>query len=72
MIVKVVIILFLIKGQLAWYWKRSYKQNHQRLNVEQPLNNGKSWFKKWFVGFTDGEGSFTITRQGNKVKVLII
>lgn len=73
-----VIILFklirfpnVLKGQFAWL-KRYITLSHQRLNVEQPINdknynpNQEEWFKQWFVGFVDGEGSFTITRQGNK------
>lgn len=66
-----------ILGQFAWLRKLSTVKNylsHQRLNVEQPINRkvnqssflNESWFKQWLVGFIDGEGSFTITRQGRK------
>lgn len=67
MILNLVKILFITlngKGQLAWI-KRFNSTTHQRLNVEQPLNEDE-WFNSWLVGLTDGDGSFTITRQGNK------
>lgn len=65
-------------GQFAWListnsyyipYKSYSSVSHQRLNVEQPLDND---FIEWFVGFVDGSsasadaGSFTITRQGRK------
>lgn len=36
---------------------------HQRLNVMQPNDE---WFLQWLVGMTDGDGSFSILRQGDK------
>jgi len=35
---------------------------HQRLNVEHPSS---SWFCQWLVGVTDGDGTFSISKQGN-------
>lgn len=37
--------------------------SHQRLNMEQPDNQ---WFQQWLVGFTDGDGTFSIVKQNNK------
>jgi hypothetical protein len=37
--------------------------SHQRLNVMQPKNEE---FKKWLVGMTDGDGSFSILSQNGK------
>lgn len=39
---------------------------HQRLNEEHLKDKNKIWFKQWLVGFTDGDGNFSITHQGNK------
>lgn len=36
---------------------------HQRLSVMQPNNEE---FKQWLVGFTDGDGSFSIYNQNGK------
>lgn len=41
---------------------------HQRLNVKIPLNDK---FCKWLVGFTDGDGSFTLTGANNAKWCLI-
>lgn len=47
----------------------------QRLNEEHlnpsymavgSKNNNKSQFEEWLVGFTDGDGNFSITNQGDK------
>jgi hypothetical protein len=35
---------------------------HQRLNVEHP---SYSWFCQWLVGVTDGDGTFSISKQEN-------
>jgi hypothetical protein len=35
---------------------------HQRLNVEHPSS---SWFCQWLVGVTDGDGTFSISKQNN-------
>lgn len=51
--------MFSTRGQYAW--DCSKKQSHQRLNVEDP---DKIWFEQWLVGVTDGDGSFSIIRQG--------
>jgi len=36
---------------------------HQRLNVEHPSSS--SWFCQWLVGVTDGDGTFSISKQDN-------
>jgi len=55
--------MFLTRGQSAW-GKLNYSiLSHQRLHVMQP--NDK-WFLQWLVGITDGDGSFSILRQGDK------
>nr|YP_010710793.1 hypothetical protein P2Z26_mgp23 [Gonatophragmium mori]WCZ71157.1 hypothetical protein [Gonatophragmium mori] len=56
-------------GQYAWLLnKRLF--SHQRLNEEHfkknNLNDNRSSFEQWLVGFTDGDGNFSITNQGNK------
>ena len=46
--------------------KTSYSSlTHQRLNVMQPKNE-EFEFKKWLVGMTDGDGSFSILNQNGK------
>jgi hypothetical protein len=55
--------MFLTRGQSAWGKLNYSNLSHQRLNVMQP--NDK-WFLQWLVGFTDGDGSFSILRQGDK------
>lgn len=51
-------------GQLAWVDK-----THQRLNVKYPrfystkLKSNEEFFKEWLVGFTDGDGCFSIVFQ---------
>ena len=55
--------MFLTRGQSAW-GKLDYSTlSHQRLNVMQPKNTE---FQQWFVGMTDGDGSFSVLRQGDK------
>lgn len=47
----------------AWVKNKCLFSTHQRLN-EEHLN--KVWFKQWLVGFTDGDGNFSITHQAGK------
>ena len=64
-------------GQFAWVKNFT----HQRLNVEHPsnlasantnnittlsLNQNKELFYQWLVGFTDGEGTFSIAYHNGK------
>ena len=49
--------------QYAWVKNKCLFSTHQRLN-EEDLN--KVWFKQWLVGFTDGDGNFSITHQAGK------
>lgn len=49
--------------QYAWVKNKCLFSTHQRLN-EEHLN--KVWFKQWLVGFTDGDGNFSITHQAGK------
>lgn len=53
--------MFSTWGQSAW--EENIISSHQRLNVKQPTND---WFKQWLVGFTDGDGSFSVLKQGDK------
>lgn len=46
--------------------KKYFFSTHQRLNEEHLDAKNKIWFKQWLVGFTDGDGNFSITYQGNK------
>lgn len=46
--------------------KKSLFSTHQRLNKEHLNDKNKILFKQWLVGFTDGDGNFSITHQGNK------
>ena len=63
--------MFSTWGQSAWKDNKTLKEisssnivsSHQRLNVEQPKNE---WFEQWLVGFTDGDGSFSVLRQDDK------
>ena len=52
------------RRQYAWVESKRLLSTHQRLN-EEHLHN-KNWFEQWLVGFTDGDGSFSITHQGDK------
>jgi len=51
-------------GQLAWELK-----SHQRLHMKYPkkistkIESNEEWFKQWLVGFTDGDGCFSINHQ---------
>ena len=53
------------RRQYAWVENKRLFSTHQRLN-EEDLNKNKIWFEQWLVGFTDGDGNFSITHQGNK------
>jgi hypothetical protein len=63
--------MFSTWGQSAWEVNKTLNEisslnfvsSHQRLNVKQPTND---WFEQWLVGFTDGDGSFSVLRQGDK------
>ena len=55
--------MFLTRGQSAWGKSNNSTFSHQRLNVMQPNDE---WFFNWLVGMTDGDGSFSILRQGDK------
>lgn len=46
--------------------KKYFFSTHQRLNEEHLGDKNRIWFKQWLVGFTDGDGNFSITYQGNK------
>jgi hypothetical protein len=69
--------MLLTWGQFAWL----IFSNHQRLNVEHPSNintsnninltkqtltKNKEIFYQWLVGFTDGDGTFSISHQNGK------
>ena len=67
--------MLLTWGQFAWV----NNITHQRLNVEHPsinkktnsitvqsLNQNKELFYQWLVGFTDGDGTFSITHSNGK------
>jgi hypothetical protein len=69
--------MLLTWGQFAWVKFIT----HQRLNVEHPsklasaatnnnttlsLNQNKELFYQWLVGFTDGDGTFSIAYQNGK------
>ena len=43
-------------GQLAWVLN-----THKRLHMKYPLKF--NWFEQWFVGFTDGDGCFSISND---------
>ena len=59
------------RGQCAWLKNKFLFSSHQRLNEEhlkekeKNYNNSRS-FEQWLVGFTDGDGNFSITNQGDK------
>jgi len=52
------------RRQCAWVTNKRLFVTHQRLNEE--YLNDKIWFKQWLVGFTDGDGCFSISHQGDK------
>lgn len=69
-----VVKILLTRGQFAWVKIFT----HQRLNVKHPskfinnyittqsLNQNKELFYKWLVGFTDGDGTFSISCSNGK------
>lgn len=56
----------ILRRQYAWVEKKYFFSTHQRLNEEHLNNENKILFKQWLVGFTDGDGNFSITHQGDK------
>lgn len=60
---KLAVKMFLTRRQSAWGNLDYSTLSHQRLNVMQPKNRD---FQQWLVGFTDGDGSFSVLRQGDK------
>lgn len=56
----------ILRRRYAWVVKKYFFSTHQRLNEEHLKDKNKIWFKQWLVGFTDGDGNFSITHQGNK------
>src|SRR5260370_5677194 len=60
---KLAVKMFLTRGQSAWGKLNYSTLPHQRLNVMQP---NEEWLLQWLVGITDGDGSFSILRQGDK------
>lgn len=57
------VIMYISRRQYAWVENKNFS-THQRLNKEHL--NDKIWFEQWLVGMTDGDGTFSITHQGNK------
>jgi hypothetical protein len=69
----------IIRLEKRIFKKIKIKFFHQRLNVEHliskipncninknSINENKEIFHQWLVGFTDGEGTFSIVHQNNK------
>jgi len=54
------------RRQYAWVENKRLFSIHQRLNEEHLNNKNKFWFEQWLVGFTDGDGNFSITHQADK------
>ena len=54
------------RGQYAWLVSKRLFTSHQRLNEEHLMVNNNFSFQQWLVGFTDGDGNFSITHQGDK------
>ena len=54
--------------QCAWIVNRRLFTSHQRLNEEHlnDKNSNNFSFQEWLVGFTDGDGNFHISLQGDK------
>ena len=76
-VLHIVVKTLLTWGQLAWVTMFT----HQRLNIEHPSNlvevntqhnttqlltQNKELFYQWLVGFTDGDGCFSIAYQNGK------
>lgn len=61
---KLKVKMFRTRGQSAWF---TTKVSHQRLNV---IHQGsKEWFSEWFVGITDGDGSFSVLKSNGKINL---
>lgn len=73
--------MWISRGQYAWLVSKRLFTSHQRLNEEHlsvkndnisdyvgftPQTGGRFSFEQWLVGFTDGDGNFSITNQGEK------
>ena len=60
------------RRKYAWLENKRLFSTHQRLNKEhfngKPLNRAS--FEQWLVGFTDGEGCFTINIYKRKDTVV--
>ena len=54
------------RRQYAWVINKCLFSTHQRLNEEHLSYKIKYEFEQWLVGFTDGDGNFSITHHGNK------
>lgn len=54
------------RRQYAWVGNNRLFSTHQRLNEEHLSDKDKFEFEQWLVGFTDGDGNFSITHQGDK------
>lgn len=57
--------MWMSRGQCAWSVSKHLLTDHQRLN-EEHLNKNIFLFEEWLVGFTDGDGNFSITNQKEK------
>ena len=60
--------MWVSRGRYAWLENKRLYTSHQRLNEENLKENSykKLSFEQWLVGFTDGDGNFSINNQGNK------
>lgn len=60
--------MWISRRQYAWLVKKRFFTSHQRLNEEHLKEKkiNKESFEQWLVGFTDGDGNFSITNQGDK------
>ena len=57
--------MYIARRQYAWL-EKNFFSSHQRLNKEHLNKNDNIFFEQWLVGMTDGDGNFSITRQGDK------
>lgn len=60
--------MWISRRQHAWLIKKRFFTSHQRLNEEHLKEKkiNRESFEQWLVGFTDGDGNFSITNQGDK------
>ena len=58
--------MWISRGQYAWQVNKRLFTCHQRLNEEHLKKNDRFIFEEWLVGFTDGDGNFSITNQEDK------